>query len=81
MARKSKYRVGSLVETKRGYKPGQGIIVEEKMIRNAHYNWSDGFIVRWFENPKFCNYNPMQWAEQSECTKNQIRVISAAPIV
>tara|TARA_Y100000296_G_scaffold4480_1_gene5795 strand:- start:458 stop:703 length:246 start_codon:yes stop_codon:yes gene_type:complete len=81
MARKSKYRVGSLVETKRGYIPGQGIIVEEKMIRNAHYNWSDGFIVRWFENPKFHNYNAMQWAEKSECTKNQIRVISAAPVV
>jgi hypothetical protein len=81
MARKSNYRVGSLVETKRGYIPGQGIIVEEKQIRNAHYNWSDGFVVRWFENPKFCNYNTMQWAKQSECTKNQIRVISAAPVV
>ena len=81
MARKSKYRVGSLVETKRGYRPGQGIIIEEKQIVNNQYNYTDGFVVRWFENPKFCNYNAMQWAETSECTKNQIRVISAAPIV
>ena len=80
MARKSKYRVGSLVETKRGYVPGQGIIVEEKQIVNNHSNYADGFVVRWFVNPRFCTYNQMQWAEQSECTKNQIKVISAAPV-
>ena len=80
MARKSKYRVGSLVETKRGYVKGHGIIIEERKTTNNHYNYVDGFIVRWFVNPRFINYNTMQWADQSECTKNQIRVISAAPV-
>ena len=78
MARKSNYRVGSLVETKRGWQPGQGIIVGEKRIRNAQYNMTDGFVVRWFENPKFYNYNDMQHSRTSECTKNQIKVLSAA---
>ncbi len=78
MARRSKYRVGSLVETKRGYVKGQGIIVGEKRIRNAQYNMTDGFVVRWFENPKFWNYNDMEHSHTSECTKNQIKVLSVA---
>lgn len=78
MARKSKYRVGSLVETKRGYVEGQGIIVEEKSFLNAHYSLTDGFVVRWFENPRFLVWNSMQHERVSHCTKNQIRVISVA---
>ena len=78
MARKSKYRVGSLVETKRGYVKGQGIIIQEKEIMNAHYNTTNGFVVRWFVNPRFMNYNTMQFRPESECTKNQIKVISVA---
>ena len=78
MARKSKYRVGSLVETKRGYIKGQGIIIKEKEIVNNRYNHVDGFVVRWFVNPRFMTYNTMQWAEQSDVTKNQIRVLSVA---
>jgi len=78
MARKSKYRVGSLVETKRGYVKGQGIIVEEKSFLNAQYNMTDGFVVRWFENPKFWNYNIMAHSHATNCTKNQIKVISVA---
>ena len=78
MARKSKYRVGSLVETKRGYIKGQGIIIEEREIANNRYNYVDGFVVRWFVNPRFLNYNTMQYAEKSECTKNPIKVLSVA---
>jgi hypothetical protein len=78
MARKSKYRVGSLVETKRGYIKGQGIIIEEREITNNQYNLTDGYVVQWFVNPKFMNYNLMQYTEKSECTKNQIKVLSVA---
>tara|TARA_R110002051_G_scaffold66286_2_gene120071 strand:- start:214 stop:453 length:240 start_codon:yes stop_codon:yes gene_type:complete len=78
MARKSKYRVGSLVETSRGYIKGQGIIIQEKEIVNARYNTTNGFVVRWFVNPRFMHYNTMQWAESSEVTKNQIKVLSVA---
>ena len=78
MARKSKYRVGSLVETKRGYIKGQGIIIEEREIMNAQYNKTDGFVVCWFVNPRFLVWNDMQHDKSSYCTKNQIRVISVA---
>ncbi len=78
MARKSKYRVGSLVETKRGYIKGRGIIIGEKQIVNNRYNYADGFVVYWFENPRFMTYNNMQWAKTSECSKGQIRVLSVA---
>jgi len=78
MARKSKYRVGSLVETKRGYIKGQGIIIEEKQIVNNRYNYADGFVVRWFVNPRFLVWNTMQHEKASVCTKNQIKVLSVA---
>ena len=78
MARKSKYRVGSLVETKRGYIKGQGIIIEEREIINNQRNYVDGYVVQWFVNPRFWNYNVMEYAKASHCTKNQIRVISVA---
>ena len=78
MARRSKYRVGSLVETKRGYIKGQGIIIEEREIANNQYNYVDGFVVRWFVNPRFLVWKSMQHEQASHCTKNQIRVISVA---
>ena len=78
MARRSKYKVGSLVETKRGFIKGQGIIVKEKRFLNNQYNMTDGFVVSWFVNPKFVIYNTMQWADTSQVTKNQIKVISVA---
>ena len=78
MARKSKYRVGSLVETKRGYVKGQGIIIEERKIANNQCNYVDGFVVRWFVNPRFLVLSTMQHEKASHCTKNQIKVISVA---
>ena len=78
MARKSKYRVGSLVETKRGYVKGQGIIIEEREITNNQYNLTDGYVVQWFVNPKFLVCSTMQHEKASHCTKNQIRVIAVA---
>ena len=78
MARRSKYKVGSLVETKRGYIKGQGIIIEEREIANNHCNYVDGFVVRWFVNPRFLVWHSMQHEQASECTKNQIRVLSVA---
>ena len=78
MARKSKYRVGSLVETKRGYIKGQGIIIEEREIVTTQCNYVDGFVVRWFVNPRFLVWHSMQHEQASECTKNQIRVLSVA---
>jgi hypothetical protein len=78
MARKSKYRVGSLVETKRGYIKGQGIIIEEREVISRQCSYVDGFVVRWFVNPRFLVWHSMQHEQASECTKNQIRVISVA---